>query len=116
MVTIACCSITLAGCLAIRERGYVELGLGVKMDSRTSAVLRPECDTATGVTTDAPRSCGGSNPTVHVRMGLELDGWLSYCEWEHFSHLRDGWPFNENRETRKEEVLCAKRWGADRRR
>jgi len=110
---IACCSSTLAGCLAIRERAYVELALGVKLDDSTSRVLTPFCQTAT-VPGDGERSCGGSNPTVHVRAGVELDGWLSYCELEHWSHLRDGWPFNERRETHKNELLCAKRWGADR--
>lgn len=102
----------LGGCSTFHERAFVELGLGVKVAEYTSAVLLPSpC-----VTVDLPDpvSCGGRNPTVHVRAGLELEHGLS-VQYQHWSHLRDGAPFNERHEAHADEVLLAKRWGARRR-
>jgi hypothetical protein len=51
-----------------------------------------------------------NNPSVHFEAGLEWDGGYS-CALNHWSHLRNGWPFNDRFETHKDELICKKRWG-----
>lgn len=94
---------------------YAEVGLGVVRDRSTSYVLRPECNYVMLGTDEKP--CGGSNPVVHIRFGVEFaeDAWLDRCEYAHESHLRDGTPFNDRPETYSDQGACFKRWGGNKR-
>ena len=50
----------------------------------------------------------GRNPTAHVEVGL-TKGSIS-CGYNHFSHLRDGRPFNNNWDSFSDTLICKKRW------
>ena len=103
-ILLGCC----LGACSSAPGVYFDIGAGYKLEDGTSAVLRPSCDRATGVTSQ-PRSCGGRNPTAHIALGFEFrDG--SYCELQHWSHYRDN-SRNGRTETHKDELMCSKRWG-----
>ncbi len=61
----------------------------------------------------------GSDPTAHIALGHEWKWdkrWQAHCELNHWSHFRDGGPFNSNPETYKDEIVCGGRvnfghWG-----
>lgn len=74
---------------------YFEIGAGYK--TKADWHLQPE-------------HAGGRNPTAHIELGLEFDNQFS-CAYNHWSHYRDGGPFNHHPETYKDEILCSKRWG-----
>lgn len=82
----------LSGCAA---SPYFEVGVGTKLTADYWML---------------PENGGGRNPTAHIAAGLEWDNGYS-CEVNHWSHLRDGAPFNDKPETYKEELICSKRWG-----
>ena len=52
---------------------------------------------------------GGRNPTANFALGHK---WIfdkyneALCQYAHWSHWRDGGPFNERPETHKDEVAC----------
>lgn len=56
---------------------------------------------------------GGRNPTGHIAVGLEFDYGIE-VEWNHWSHVRDGVPFNDNDEAWKDELIIRKRFGGRR--
>lgn len=66
---------------------YAEVGIGYKLDSNTY----------------------GSSPTAHIGVGLSKDGYS--CGYYHWSHIRDGTPFNDNWEAYSDEIVCKVRWG-----
>lgn len=104
---LAALCLLLTGCASYP---YAEVGLGVVHERSTSYVLRPGCDFVS--TPDGEKSCGGRNPTAHIRFGLEFeDGWVDRCELAHDSHLRDGFPFNDRGEWYVNELVCLKKWG-----
>lgn len=82
----------LCGCAA---SPYAEVGVGYKV--KADWWMEPEHG-------------GGRNPTAHIELGLEFDNGYS-CAYSHWSHYRDGGPFNDRPETYKDEILCQKRWG-----
>jgi hypothetical protein len=60
----------------------------------------------------------GRDPTAHFAVGLDykiVDKREWYikllCQYDHWSHYRDGWPFNENPEVHKDELMCGFRAG-----
>ena len=75
-------------------RPYLEVGLGYQFNA--DPVLLEE-------------NGGGRMPATHIALGLEI-GKHGYCEWNHWSHLRDGWPFNDRPETYKDEIVCGGRF------
>lgn len=52
----------------------------------------------------------GSNPTTSIEVGTEWIDHNAWCGYRHQSHLLDGKPFNDNRETHIGTVECHKRW------
>lgn len=134
---LAVALVALAGCTSL-TRPYFELGVGYKLDSSSSLLTLPDCHTATinpdwgrdiGNATWGPydlrsTSCGGRNPTAHIAAGVEFKPgsrvarWVSECGWYHWSHWRDGWPLDADRNYRElhvDELGCKKRWGGWRR-
>lgn len=92
---VAALVVALSGCAA---RPYVEVGAGIIVERTSSAALHPDR--------------AGRNPTAHIAAGVEFErGWLDRCAWEHWSHVRDGEPFNKRPELSKDEVVCFKKWG-----
>lgn len=83
--------LVLAGCAG---SPYFEMGVGYKVN--TSYHLNHER--------------GGRSPTGHIEIGMQYDNGLS-CGINHWSHIRDGTPFNNRYESWKDEILCKKRWG-----
>ncbi len=83
----------LTGCAATP---YGEIGLGYKFNQWSDWHLRTE-------------HAGGRNPTAHFEAGLEWNKGYS-CGLHHWSHLRDGGPFNDRPETYLNEIICKKRW------
>jgi hypothetical protein len=83
--------VLLGGCSATP---YAEIGMGWKFAE--DQLLAPEY-------------VGGRNPTAHFEIGL---AWASgyECGISHWSHYRDGGPFNDRPETYKNEVECRRRW------
>ena len=108
--------VMVAGCVNLTAvYPYAKVGIGLVNDRSTSMVLRTGCD---GVTVWHQEnwentSCGGRNPAVHLAGGYEFQwsegpAWwkVDSCELNHWSHLRDGPPRNNNGETSKNEVVC----------
>ena len=65
-----------------------------------------------------PKDQYGRDPTAHFAVGLDykfVDERAWYvkvlCQYDHWSHYRDGWPFNDNPETHKDEIMCGFRAG-----
>lgn len=73
---------------------YLEIGVGMKVKASTHRALY-----------DA-----GSNPTAHMTIGLEFDYGIA-VELQHWSHWRDGPPFNDNYEMYKDEIVITWRYG-----
>ncbi len=93
--------VLIAGCA--RAPGiYFEAGVGYKIDEMTDILLR----------TDSPYG-GGRNPTAHFELGYEFadNPVVDECGYNHFSHIRDGGPFNNRPETYMDTIQCRKRWG-----
>lgn len=72
----------LAGCSG---QTYVEIGMG----------------------TEQTESWEGRDPTVTARLRQEWD--RTYCELEHISNLRDGWPLNDRTESVLNQLSCGVR-------
>jgi hypothetical protein len=84
----------LAGC-GSNAKLYGSVGIGYKVNG--DQLLMPEYS-------------GGRNPTAHFEIGYEWPNGVS-CGINHWSHWRDGTPFNDNPETYKDEVVCRMQWG-----
>lgn len=90
------------GCTASKLKPYVEVGLGHTVN-RDPLV---------------PQRLYGRDPTAHIAVGVDYKwvdkrAWYvqTLCQYDHWSHLRDGWPFNNNPETHKDEIMCGFRVG-----
>ena len=83
----------LAGCAA-NSPYYLEAGLGYRINSQTDQLLH----------TDTPGN--GRNPTFEVAWGRHFNWQDSRCEIYHWSHLRDGGPFNDNAEQYELRARC----------
>lgn len=74
---------------------YVQAGAGIKLDGTDWRLL--------------PRNAGGRNPTAWFAAGLRRQvtkRTKGFCEVNHWSHFRDGGPFNTRPETHKNEFRC----------
>lgn len=70
---------------------YGEVGLGYKLVTTHDRLL--------------PEYGGGRNPSFHIEGGLEWKSGIK-CGISHWSHVRDGKPFNDYSETYKDELVC----------
>ena len=52
----------------------------------------------------------GRNPTTSVELGVEWIDHNAGCGYRHQSHLLDGRPFNDNKESYMGTFECRKRW------
>ncbi len=86
--------LSITGC-AGSPKPYFEVGVGYKVNADWP--FRPE-------------NAGGRNPTGHFEVGIEWKN-KTRCGLNHWSHWRDGGPFNHRPETWKDEIVCFKKWG-----
>lgn len=78
----------LSGCAADTPY-YLEAGLGMRVDRFTDPLLHTETEN------------NGRNPTFEIAWGRRFELFETVptrCELYHWSHLRDGGPFNDNAE------------------
>ena len=86
-------TIVLSSCATTESYWYAGAGAGYKANA--DWLLREE-------------NGGGRNPTAHFSIGKRWEGhrFAKQCEVNHWSHYRDGGPFNNLPETYKDEVIC----------
>ncbi len=85
--------LALSGCSS-QGHFYAGVGAGYKLDADWH--MQPE-------------NAGGRNPTANFVFGHEWtynDYHAARCEVTHWSHWRDGEPFNDRPETHKDEAGC----------
>ena len=98
IVMIILVMLAVSGCASFKDpKMYGERGLAYQLDEYSDQTL------------DTKRSYVGRNPLAHFEVGVEWRNGVS-CGIHHWSHLRDGVPFNNNAELFSHDVRCTKRW------
>ena len=88
-------ALILSGCGTFKEpQYYASIGAGYKVSA--DKLLLPE-------------TVGGRNPTARFGAGVEFENGVK-IGYEHWSHWRDGGPFNNRPETHKDEIFIEKVW------